>query len=67
MKPEVQNKIDVLIALSKQAHSTTPVVIINSKSENDGLSKSIRTKRDAEIFMNELEATKHSSKPIKNR
>ncbi|WP_018342830.1 hypothetical protein [Cytophaga aurantiaca] len=62
MKSAVQNKIDSLIEMSEKNSSNIPSVNLNVNSNNDSLSKAIRTKRDADIFRNELEAAIRLSK-----
>lgn len=54
MKTTVQNKIDNLKAISKGSVVTKKVSIGSLRTVNDGLSRAIRTERDADIFRKEL-------------
>lgn len=60
MKRTIQAKIDKVVALSKKSGSA-PLIREKSRS-GDSLSSSIRTRRDAEIFIQELNAAFKSGK-----
>jgi hypothetical protein len=62
MKSAIQNKIDSLIEMSEKSVTNTPSANLTINVNSDSLSKAIRTKRDAEIFRNELEAAIRLSK-----
>ncbi len=56
MKIDLNNKIELFKTISQRNSSTQPIIKLKSgiRSSNDNLSKSIRNKKDAEIFINEL-------------
>jgi len=53
MKQNIQNRIDSIKALSTSMKLHNNNTAVNRNSE-DSLSKSIRNKREADIFQNEL-------------
>ncbi len=53
MKQNIQNRIDSIKALSTSMKFDSNNITINRTTE-DSLSKSIRNKREADIFHNEL-------------
>lgn len=54
MKKTVQNKLTHLKSLSKASAVSRTISVRSVRSVNDSLSKSIRTKKDADIFRKEL-------------
>ena len=65
MKIDLNNKIELFKTISQKNSQAHPIVKLKSeaRSSNDNLSKSIRSKKDAEIFINELKtAFKKSDK-----
>jgi len=62
MKSAVQNKIDSLKSLARLDTSEDSESKSNVRSNKDNLSRAIRTKRDADIFMNELKTAISLSK-----
>jgi hypothetical protein len=62
MKSAIQNKIDSLIEMSEKSVANPSSANLTINVNSDSLSKAIRTKRDAEIFRNELEAAIRLSK-----
>ncbi len=54
MKQSVQHKINTLKALAKSNVVSKTVAKSSSSIDNDNLSKSIRSKKDAEVFRKEL-------------
>ncbi len=55
MTPTIQKKIDEIIALSKVKRSESTPVEINKTASNDSLLKAIRNKKEADIFLAELD------------
>lgn len=54
MKQTVQNRINFVKAISATKNSSVVVGRASVGIVNDNLSKSIRNKKDAEVFQNEL-------------
>lgn len=55
MTPSIQKKIDELVALSKVKRSESTLVESNKIASNDSLLKAIRNKKEADIFLAELD------------
>lgn len=62
MKRSVQQKIDQLVALSKKPVAPDKVLPKQTALRADSLSSAIRSKKDADIFMSELQAILNSAK-----
>lgn len=58
MKINLDNKIELFRAISQKNNQVQPVIKLKSgvRLSNDNLSKSIRNKKDAENFINELKS-----------
>lgn len=58
MKINLDNKIELFRAISQKNNQAHPVIKLKSgvRPSNDNLSKSIRSKKDAENFINELKS-----------
>lgn len=56
MKIDLNNKVQLFKAISEKNSDAKPLVKINYsvRPSNDNLSKSIRSKKDADNFINEL-------------
>ena len=54
MKPTIQNRINNVKAISVAKKEIVVGTASSVRIINDNLSKSIRTKKDADIFQNEL-------------
>jgi hypothetical protein len=61
MNPRVQQKMKQYQELAKRG-SAAPGTSSASNNHHDGLTKSIRTKEDAAVFMAELKAATEQSK-----
>lgn len=62
MNPSVQRKMKQYQQLAKKGANSALGTSSGSKNQHDGLTKAIRTKEDAVIFMAELKAAIEQSK-----